>query len=401
MRDLWLLPPGMEDLVAVDAERLERLRRVLIDHYHCRGYDLVFPPMVEHLDSLLEPGGEDLEIETFKLIDHASGRQLGVRADMTPQIARIDAHVLKRTGPARLCYAGPVLRARTRQDFESREQFQVGAELYGSYSARADVEIVDLMMDSVSLCGLARPQLDIGHVGIFRALARKAGVDAAAEAELFDALQRKSVPDLEAIVGALSLPAPIGDALVALPGLHGPVAELDAALEHVCRVGPETSEAVANLREVVGALQGGRGCFDIYFDLSELRGYHYHTGVVFAALVAGHGREIARGGRYDDAGAVFGRARAATGFSLDLRQLIRLAGTDQAPANGCIFAPAQGRGLDEAVRRLREQGERVVCALDEGGDRPPPCCDRRLVVDGASWRVEPIATTGGANTSSR
>lgn len=387
MRDLWLLPAGIEELLPADALRLEHLRRSLTDLCHGWGYDLVSPPLVEHLDALLECGGEDLDLETFKLIDHVSGRQLGVRADMTPQIARIDAHVLSDDGPTRLCYAGPVLRARTRQAFESREQFQLGAELYGSAHANADVEIVELMVACVVACGFERPHLDIGHVGVFRAIAAAAGLDRSTEALLFDALQRKSIPDLTSIVAGLSLSPELARALVALPDLSGPVEDLDAALEFVAGIGASAAEASDNLRTVVHALRDSQSGVEIYFDLSELRGYHYHTGVVFSAFLEGHGREIARGGRYDDIGAIFGRSRAATGFSLDLRQVIKLTNQEINATGGCILAPAANgdRALEATVARLREHGERVVRVLDPADCLAPSGCDRALVLQDGSW----------------
>lgn len=402
MNNLWLLPAGIEDLLPDQAVRQERLRRALVDHYLACGYDLVVPPLVEHLDSLLSIGGDDLALETFKLTDHLSGRQLGVRADMTPQIARIDAHVLGSSGPTRLCYAAPVLRSRTRQSFDAREQFQVGAELYGSTSANADAEVVELMLQSMMLCGFERVHLDIGHVGVFRAIARRAGIHGRIEALLFDALQRKSIPDLESIVDSLDLPEDLARALVSLPELRGPVHELDAALATVAAVGPEAAWAADNLREVVAVLGEREDRSELFFDLSELRGYHYHTGIVFSAFVEGHGREVARGGRYDDVGAAFGRARAATGFSLDLRQVTALAGFEGAFSGDCILAPPRDGDatLDAAVDALRARGERVVRALDER-EAPPRGCVRRLVSGNDGWQVVAIGDSRQPDSTAR
>lgn len=390
MKDLWLLPAGVEELLPGEALRLEQLRRTLTDLCSLWGYDLVSPPLLEHLDALLESGGEDLELETFKLVDHVSGRQLGIRADMTPQIARIDAHVLNEQGPTRLCYAGPVLRARTSQELDSREQFQLGAELYGSESTRADVEVVELMMQCITACGFDRPHLDIGHVGVFRAMASCARLDRNMESTLFDALQRKSIPDLKSIVAGLDIDDELASALVSLPALRGPVSGLPAALERVSRACPMVSTAAENLRAVVDGLERGQMDTEMNFDLSELRGYHYHTGVVFSAFIEGHGREVARGGRYDDVGAVFGRARPATGFSLDLRQVIKLEnGGRTRPST--ILAPAVtgDAELERMVRELRAGGERVVRALKDGEDRAPDSCDRRLLWRDSCWQVVP------------
>ncbi|GJL83919.1 MAG: ATP phosphoribosyltransferase regulatory subunit [marine bacterium B5-7] len=400
MRNLWLLPAGIEEMMPVDAMRMERLRRALIDVCHVHGYDLVSPPLLEHLDSLLCGGGEDLEIETFKLVDHLSGRQLGIRADMTPQIARIDAHVLGAESPTRLCYAGPVLRARTRQVFESREQFQVGAELYGAESAEADVEIVELMLRCINQCGFEGAHLDIGHVGIFRALVQYAGLGHTMEADLFDALQRKSIPDLENIVSNADLSDLVARLIVSLPELRGPINELENALESLAGAGAEIIEASDNLRIVAEALVLRQPRTDVYFDLSELRGYHYHTGVVFSAFIDHHGREVARGGRYDAVGAAYGRSRPATGFSLDLRQVINL-NRETEIDDQCILAPAISEFSDDARRQadeleamitmLRERGERVVRAYGTGVADIPTGCNRQLVPDGNAWKVIPFA----------
>ena len=389
MSNPWLLPDGVEGLLPGDAMRLEQLRRDLIDLCRGHGYDLVSPPLLERLDSLLTGGGEDLDLETFKLTDHESGRQLGIRADMTPQIARIDAILPRNDHPTRLCYAGPALRARPEQAFENRELFQLGAELYGSDRPRADVEVIDLMIQCLERCGLAGAHLDIGHVGVFRALAAHAGLNADAEASLFEALQRKSVPDLKILVAALELPAELSSALVSLPELCGPLARLDESLASLQAFESEIGAAARNLREVAALLERRHRRLDVYFDLSELRGYHYHTGVVFSAFYEGVGREIARGGRYDSIGAAPGDSRPATGFSLDLRRILALRAAEL-PGRKCIFAPAfaDDHGLERAVEDLRASGERVVRALDpDRPESPPPCCDRELVASADGWSV--------------
>jgi ATP phosphoribosyltransferase regulatory subunit len=388
--NLWLLPDGIEELLPADALQVEHLRRRLLDLCAGHGYLLVSPPLLEHLDSLLQSGGEDLELETFKLVDHNSGRQLGIRADMTPQIARIDAHLLGSEGTTRLCYSGPVLRARPRQTFESRELMQLGAELYGCGHRDADVEVIELLLECLTAAGLAGIGLDIGHVGITRAMAQSAGIVDGNADRLFDALQRKSIPDLEQLVAGHGVPSALAEALVELPEMYGPVADLPAALARLSALGAEIAAAAADLSTTVGRLQARCPDSELYFDLAEMRGYDYHTGVVFTAFVEGFGREIARGGRYDSVGAIYGRSRPATGFSLDLRQLAKLAAPGQAAETGGILAPADGdEPLNEKIRSLRRAGERVVRQL--GDDREvPQGCDRWLVRGDDGWTVAPL-----------
>ncbi len=395
MSNLWLLPDGIEELLPDEAMRLEQHRRNLIDLCYSYGYELVSPPLLEHLDSLLRSGGEDLELQTFKLIDHSSGRQLGIRADMTPQIARIDAHLLSTEDPARLCYAGPVLRARAMRAFEHRELFQVGAELFGSNHPQSDAEVIELMMQCLSRCGLPEAHLDIGHVGIFRSLVEQAGLTREQEAEMFDALQRKSIPDLETLVSSVSIAPELANVLVLLPDLRGSADQMEDALNQLSSIAPGVKDAADNLRSVVATLQKYNHSIEIHFDLSELRGYHYHTGVVFSAFITGHGREIARGGRYDAIGAVYGRSRTATGFSLDLRQILKLDEREPSARGGCIFAPAKMEcgNLNRVIEDLRRSGERVVRGLTEDSDPTPGYCNRRLVEDGESWKVEPISNS--------
>ncbi len=388
--NLWLLPDGIEELLPVDALQVETMRRRLLDLCAGHGYQLVSPPLLEHLDSLLQSGGEDLELETFKLVDHNSGRQLGIRADMTPQIARIDAHLLASEGTTRLCYAGPVLRARPRQTFESRELLQLGAELYGCGHRDADVEVIELLLECLAAAGLSGVGLDVGHVGITRAMARSAGIVDGNADQLFDALQRKSIPDLQQLVAGHRVPPALAEALVELPEMYGSVADLPAALARLSALGAEIAAAAADLAATVGLLQARCPGSELYFDLAEMRGYDYHTGVVFTAFVEGFGREIARGGRYDSVGAIYGRSRPATGFSLDLRQLAKLAAPAQDSAAGGILAPADGDDLlNDKIRDLRRAGERVVRQL--GDDREPPRdCDRRLVRGDDGWTVAPL-----------
>ncbi|MFT5111870.1 MAG: ATP phosphoribosyltransferase regulatory subunit [Parasphingorhabdus sp.] len=386
---LWLLPEGIEELLPSESHRLEWLRRGVLDTCFCHGYDLVSPPLIEHLQSLLTGGGEDLDVETFKLIDYASGQQLGIRADMTPQIARIDSHFLKSEGTSRFCYAGPVLRARPRQAFEARELFQFGAELFGSAQPEADAEIVELMMECLALCGLDSVHVDIGHVGIFRALSAAANFNAQQESQLFDALQRKSIPDLQQLLQNVNIDQQLADALISLPRMQGEVEVLEETLLPLYKFGDDVRKAGENLCSVIQSIRSRVPDLKMYFDLSELRGYHYHTGLVFSAFVAGLGREIARGGRYDFIGSVFGRARPATGFSLDLRQVLKIV-PDSHSSEGCILAPltSDDSSLNQKIDHLRRSGERVVRQLDGSGKPDKVCCNRQLVSESGAWVVQ-------------
>ena len=386
--DRWLLPEGIEELLPGEAGRLEALRRRLLDLYATWGYAQVIPPFIEYLESLLVGSGSDLDLETFKLTDQLTGRLMGVRADMTQQVARIDAHRLQREAPTRLCYLGTVLRARPDGPGGSRSPLQVGAELYGHDGLESDAEVVALMIETLEACGIRDAHLDLGHVGIFRGLAAAAGLDEIREAELFEMLQRKARAELEAALA--DLPAEHADRLLALVDLNGGDEVLETAHDRLAGAAPEIDAALANLAGVADVLRRERPGLVLHFDLAELRGYRYHTGVVFAALVPGHGEAIARGGRYDDVGRFFGRARPATGFSTDLRQLLRLSdGMATAQVESGIFAPADSDpALCARIRELRSAGERVVRALPgQAGGAAEMGCDRQLVLGDGDWEV--------------
>jgi len=388
MVDHWQLPDGVEEVLPAEAEAVERLRRALLDLYRSWGYRLVIPPLVEFTESLLVGLGEDLDLLTFKLTDQLSGRTLGIRADITPQVARIDAHSLAEEGVTRLCYAGSVLHTRPKSLLASRSPIQLGAELYGDDSPGADIEIVRLMLATLATAGLDGITLDLGHVGIYEAVLAKAGLDSEQENTVFDALQRKSVPDLElALAGA---EPGIAALIIGLVDLHGDDAVLARAETLFAASVPAALAGVYALREVAHDLRRQLPELDIYFDLAELRGYHYHTGLVFAAYVAGHGQALANGGRYNDVGAVFGRARPATGFAADLKALVAL--LPATAAAGAIAMPdADEPALNALVGKLRAAGEVAINRLSGG---PDPRCDRELVeVDGA-WQVRPLESTG-------
>jgi ATP phosphoribosyltransferase regulatory subunit len=317
----WILPEHIEDILPDEAERIEALRRVLLDHFASRSYRLVQPPLVEHLESLLTGTGRDLELQTFKVIDPLSGRLLGVRADITPQVARIDAHLLNESGITRLCYAGSVLRTSPAGIGATREVVQIGAELYGEPGIAGDREVIDLLLSSLAAGGLSQLHLDLGHVGVYRALANASGISANGDdSDLFAALRAKDVPLVAELTARL--PAVWRDALTALPSLYGPAERVIAAARARLPDIPAISNALDTLTTLAQA--AGAAVEALHVDLADLTGYHYQNGVNFAVFTRGETNTIGNGGRYDGIGKAFGRARPATGFTLDLRQLAGL-----------------------------------------------------------------------------
>ena len=320
----WVLPEYVDDILPAEAEQIEALRRELLDHFRGRGYRLVQPPLIEHLESLLTGTGRDLELQTFKLVDPLSGRLLGVRADITPQVARIDAHLLNEPGVTRLCYAGSVLRTVAHGVAQSREVLQIGAELYGDPEIGADREVLGLLLSSLEAVSVHGLHLDLGHVGVYRALAGAAGIAGSdADTELFDAMRGKDRAAVAEITA--HLPAPWRDAFVALPSLYGPADEvLSAARERL----PDTPPIAGALSALATLAATARDSVRaLHIDLADLRGYHYQNGASFSVFTEGEPNAIGRGERYDGIGKAFGRARPATGFTLDLRQLARLGQT--------------------------------------------------------------------------
>ncbi|HUW77088.1 MAG TPA: ATP phosphoribosyltransferase regulatory subunit, partial [Gallionella sp.] len=313
----WLLPEHVEDMLPDEAWCVERMRSQVLDLLRRSGYELVAPPLLEYAESLLIDGSADMDLRTFKLVDQLSGRTLALRADITPQVARIDAHLLNRQGVVRLCYAGSVLHTQPRGLTRTRELLQIGAELYGHGGLESDLEIQQLMLQSLALLGIKDAHLDLGHVGVFRALVRHAKLDRKLESELFSAMQNKDSAALQILANPLD--TVLRSALLALPTLYGNCSDV---LEKARRLLPDYPGVVAaldDLQNISGKLQALVSSVGI--DLADLRGYHYHSGMVFAVYHAGSHDAIALGGRYDDLGKSFGRARAATGFSMDLRLL--------------------------------------------------------------------------------
>ena len=315
-----MLPDGVEEALPTTAWRVEGLRRALLDHYRAHAYELILPPLIEHLDTLLSGAGSDLEDQTFKLTDPVGGRLLGLRSDMTPQAARIAARHFADVPVVRLCYLGTVLRTRPDSLGGSRAPRQVGCEVFGERAIGADLEILKLMLDTLRLAGIADAHLDLGHVGIYRALASKLALDEDDETAIFDILQRKSQPDLRDFAAARSLPKQTANGLSALMELNGDVSVLQRARQTLDVTDPAIVDALSALEQAADYLSTLDNPAPLHIDLAELRGYRYQTGLVFAAFVPGHGREVARGGRFDGAGS----ARPATGFSADVNELLRL-----------------------------------------------------------------------------
>lgn len=384
----WLLPEGIEELLPPQAARLEQLRRALLDLFDRWGYELVIPSLVEYLDSLLTGTGNDLDLQTFKLTDQLNGRMMGVRADITPQVARIDAHRLPdRQGPVRLCYQGTVLHTRGDGLGGARSFTQIGAELYGHSGVESDAEMVCLMMETLALAELGPVYVDLGHVGIFRALSEAAGLNSEQEGQLFDALQRKAVPEIQALLADMSVDTATRQALEGLVWLNGDSDVLVKARKSLTG-NAAALQAVDEVEQVAARVSRQYPDLQLHFDLAELRGFHYHTGVVFAAYQPGQGQAVAQGGRYDDIGKVFGRARPATGFSADLRTLIAL-GNAQAEAVNGVFAPANDDpALLKKISELRANGTRVVCELSgQARAAESAGCSQVLVMQDGQWVV--------------
>ncbi len=379
----WALPEHFADALPHEAARIESLRRALLDEFRRHGYQLVIPPAVEYLDSLVSGTGADLADSMFRFVDQYTGRTMALRADTTPQVTRIDSHLLNRAGVTRLCYCGPVVHVAPRSLGASREPLQIGAELYGHAGIEADVEVLRLLARTLQLAGTRTSNIDVGHIGIFRSLARQAGLDAAGEQQLFEILQGKDVPALQGFVAQLA--EPLRAPLLALPELYGDANVLIRARS----VLPD----VAGVREALDEmlhLAKHLGDLPLSFDLGDLRGYHYHSGLMFAAYCAASPGAIALGGRYDAVGRAFGRARPATGFSLDLRELAALG--PEAGQSGAILAPPEGdASLQDAIAALRAAGEIVMLALPgHAGSWREAGCDRHIVWQGNAWRVEPL-----------
>ena len=381
----WLLPEDIADVLPAEARKVETLRRAILDLYQSYGYELVAPPLLEFLDSLLTGTGSDLNLQTFKLVDQLSGRTLGLRADMTPQVARIDAHLLNRTGVTRLCYAGPVAHARTPVGSTAREELQLGAEIYGCATWEADFEAITLLLKTLSIAGVEKVYLDLSHAGILTGILADQKLDKEAIESLYGLLQSKDRPRLSQ--WAASLPVKTSEALMALTELNGPCAEVLAKAKKALPKHAAIDQALTDLERLIAAVSASSG-LELNIDLADLRGYQYHSGVMFAVYVDKLPQPIARGGRYDHVGQAFGRSRPATGFSLDLLTLASL--SPLRARKLAIAAPwLNDAQLNQVITALRSQGEVVIQVMaGETVEAAEYECDRELVQQGSAWEVK-------------
>ncbi len=390
----WLLPDGVEEILPAEAYRLESLRRELLDLYESWGYELVITPLIEFLDSLLVGSSHDLDLHTFKITDQLSGRMMGIRADITPQAARIDAHCLNRTGPVRLCYADSVLHTKPRGIMTSRVPIRIGAELYGHQGVACDIELVCLMHETLRVAQVPNLYVVLGHVGIFRTLLDAAKVSAEAEQTLFAALQRKAYDEIDAVLTQEVSDENLRGLLRKLSRLSGDASVLEQAKDVFANAPEAVQKEFQDLVAVVDGVKQRIPDIELCFDLCELRGYEYHTGIVFAAYTPNYGRAVAKGGRYDHIGEVFGRARPASGFDSDLKTLAKLTTKTLTRKPGILAPASDDPALFTAVQELRSQGEIVNnwLAAEEptAEDFAEQSCDRKLVhVDGA-WQVKAV-----------
>ncbi len=381
----WLLPEYIEDVLPAEAARLESLRRQLLDLFKVHGYQYIIPPTLEYLESLITGTGHDLDLATFKVVDQLTGRLMGIRSDMTPQAARIDAHMLNHQGVSRLCYAGTVLRTKPDGLAHTREPLQLGAELFGHAGIESDIEIHRLMIKALQALSLKELHIDFSHVAIFESLVKAGDINADLEQALYAALQSKDKASVAQL--AVNLDATVKQALMDLTDLNGDASVLQKAEQQLPKL-PAISKALADLSIVASQLNDLN--VNVSFDLSELRGYHYHSGIVFAAYAKGYTGPIALGGRYDEVGLVFGRARPATGFSLDLRGAV----TALTPAvnSKAILAPAgEDKVLLNTIEDLRADGQVVIQTLPNSTSNIFELnCDKQLVYSNNQWQIQPL-----------
>jgi ATP phosphoribosyltransferase regulatory subunit len=390
--DRWLLPDGVEEILPAQAQGVEKLRRQLLDLYRCWGYELVIPPLLEFTESLFSGVGRDLELLTLKVTDQLSGRTMGLRADMTPQAARMDAHSFQRNGVNRLCYADHVLHAKPKSPLAIRTPLQVGVELFGEAGLEADIEVISLLLESLTAVGVETITLDLGHVSIYQALTESLAISDSQESALFDLLQTKDQVEIQQWIKENIASEEAGNWLLALTTLSGDISVLSEAQQILGEAPAEAHAAIDELIEVANAIAHRYPEINLYFDLSELRGYHYHTGTVFAAYAEGYGDAIANGGRYDHIGEAFGRSRPATGFGLNLTSVMRLSEVSLSAEVLGVYAPASSEHEQWlAVQALRQQGERVVCGLSAAVDNMNELqCDRQLVLVDGNYAVQAL-----------
>ena len=384
----WLLPEGVDEILPPRAMLLEQMCRKLIDLVSSGGYEFVIPPMMEYLESLLTATGEDLDLQTYKITDQLSGRLMGIRADITPQVARIDAHLLKRNIPTRLCYLGSVLHSRTNNSGDSRSPLQLGAELFGHEGVSSDIEIVKLMLATLDAVRISNICLDVGHIGIFRSLISKSQLNSMQESEVFEIVKRKAKDELKIFYKKLKINDDSSKAMLDLIDLHGDAGILDDAIHAFDKLSPDIRKYVNEVKTLTDSIIDK---FDvsINIDLSELRGYNYHTGMIYTAFVPNEGKGIAFGGRYDDIGSAFGKARPATGFSTDMKQLLELQNISEDTPDK-IFAPVDDNdSLQKKITELREQGKIVIQELEgQNATAKEMNCNQTLVCENDQWVVK-------------
>lgn len=388
----WLLPDGIYEALPEEAQGLESIRRDLLDLYATWGYQLVLPPIVEFMDSLATGTGTQLDLQTFKVTDQMTGRLMGIRADITPQVARMDAHQIGKEAPSRLCYAGPVLRTRSNHaNHGSRSPYQIGAELFGHAGLDSDCEVIALALATIDRCKASDVVLDLGHVGIFSALAKALSLDAATKASLSDMLSRKSIPELTDWVAGQDIQAEYANILMKLPEFNGDVSVIAEAKAIIGDSSSEMQSILDYLQQISTHLVERFPELTIHIDLSELRGYAYHTGMIFEIYTAGMRREIIRGGRYDGIGAAFGHSRPATGFSTDLRILAAIKKTDDRVQEKILAPAGADQALTKAIDGLRADGCQVIKQLDGQQYLAQDLgCQKQLVKQDNDWVVVPV-----------
>ena len=391
------MPEGIDEVVPPQAAQLELLRREILDMYHTWGYDLVMPPFIEFLDSLLMGTGADIDLKTFKLTDQISGRLMGIRADMTTQVARIDAHHLENDAPARLCYMGTVLHTRPDGFGGTRAPLQIGAELYGHAGYQSDVEVISLMLETFAKARVANVSIDLGHVGIFRGLAKEAELNNEQEAVLFNALQRKAVPEIRQSLETFNVSDVLAEKILSLSDLNGSDGIIAEARKLLAGSSADVMQAIDYIEKIAGQICVRYPQIPLHYDLAELRGYNFHTGIVFSAFVPDSGVDVARGGRYDNIGSEFGRGRPATGFSTDIKTLMRLATAVPELQQQVIWAPCEvdndtaQNSLAKIVDELRSEGNRVICQLPgQSGTQEELCCTAQLIYEEGQWLIKQL-----------
>ena len=394
--DRWLLPDGIGEVLPGQAESIERLRRRLLDLYSTWGYELIIPPLMEFTESLLIGNNKDIDLQTFKVTDQLSGRTMGIRADITPQAARIDAHSLNRKGPVRLCYAGSVLHTRPANAFASRSPIQVGVECFGIKDLMADIEVISLMAETLGVAQIKNFTLSLGHVDIFRALTQQAALTTDQMETLLDILQRKAATELKEFIRGSGCDTKIASMFEQLIQLNGDVSVLTSVKKQLGSTSQAALLAINELEQVAAQIKNRYPDIAIHVDLAELPGYHYHNGIVFAAYVEGAGAAVANGGRYDAVGEVFGRARAATGFNADLKTIMFLSVLKQkdlpkVSARNILAEIQDDPQQWQAIVALRAQGERVICVVAGTTiDTNELGCDRRLVQEKNQYIVKSL-----------